>query len=105
MQNKHQQMYIKNLKKHIPTGYPNTEQFVSSISQDIENYLEHHADADYDDICLEFGSPEELAASLTDEFTPSQINETFHTLSFGLLNLRRQLLRVQKQLEVLLPNL
>lgn len=77
MNNKHQKMYIKNLRKYIPIGYPHTEQFISSISQDMEHYLEQHADADYDDICLEFGSPKELASSLMDEVTPKQMNETF----------------------------
>ena len=77
MNNKHQKMYIKNLRKYIPIGYPHTEQFISSISQDIKHYLEQHADADYDTICLEFGLPEELASSLIDEFTPNNINEIF----------------------------
>ena len=76
--NKYQKLYLKNLRNYLPNDYPHTEQFISSISQDIENYLEYNQNADYESICLEFGSPEELASSVMDEFTPAEITKTFH---------------------------
>lgn len=77
MRNKGYETYIKNLKKEIPREYKNMEQFISSMSLDVENYLESCPNADYDEICSEFGSPEELVHSLMEDFDSSQIKDSF----------------------------
>lgn len=79
MKNKGYETYIKNLKKEIPREYKNMEQFLSSMSLDVENYLEGCPNANYDEICSEFGSPDELAHSLMEDFDSSQIKDSFST--------------------------
>lgn len=58
--------YIKSLKQKIPKEFSDKNQFITSVSQDIAYYLEEHPTADYEMLCLEFGTPEKLLHSFMD---------------------------------------
>lgn len=73
MANKVYLEYMKQLKREIPSSIKNKSTFVHSISLDIRNYLEEHPTVNYDEIVLEFGSPQALANSLLENFDTSQI--------------------------------
>lgn len=75
MSNKGYKQYIKKLKQGIPREFNAKKQFLASVSGDIGNYIEAHPIAAYEDICVEFGTPEEVVHSLMDNLEANQMNE------------------------------
>ena len=77
MSNKVYKEYMKKLKRGIPREFKEKQQFLISISADIESYIETHPVAVYEDICVEFGTPEEIVHSLMEDLDSNQIKDVF----------------------------
>lgn len=75
MENKICKEYINQLKKAIPNDVKDKEQFIQSISLDVNIFLDENPEAMETDVYLEFGTPEELANSLVSDC--GQINDFY----------------------------
>lgn len=75
MENKICKEYINQLKRTIPNDVKDKEQFIQSISLDVNIFLDENPEATETDIYLEFGTPEELANSLVSDC--GQINDFY----------------------------
>lgn len=67
--------YIKELKQEMPVEYKDSKKFLSSISRDIHEYYENHLNVTYEQLCIEFGSPQEVTVSLIENFDAKQVKE------------------------------
>ncbi len=66
--------YIKKIKSQIPVSYPNRNDIIQTIRQNIDNFRAEHPRASFNEIIEEFGSVTEVAASFLDELPEQEIS-------------------------------
>lgn len=65
--------YYKTVRRLIPDGYPNKNDILRTIRQNIENYFAESPNASFDDMVQEFGTPQDVAAAFLNELPDTEI--------------------------------
>lgn len=75
--NRYVRKYHRMVKCAIPRDYPHRTRIVGNMQDLVETYIAEHPDAGYEELQEQFGSPEELAASLVDNLTSEEVLRLF----------------------------
>ena len=70
--------YFRDVKKLLPCSAKEKQRCIDELEADVTAFLEHHPDASLTEIYDSIGSPESIAKSFMDRFSP---NELSHKLS------------------------
>lgn len=64
--------YKSKLKKKLPCGHATKAKLLEEFSCSLDGFLEEHPEAAYDDLCLAFGPPDEMAAVLREQISEKE---------------------------------
>lgn len=71
------QNYLNDIAKRMPDGYPNQKQILDSMRHNLNNYIEEHPSARFEDVIEEFGSVSDIVDSFMDELPATDIGAAF----------------------------
>lgn len=70
--------YLKEIQKRIPLSYKQKRKLLTPLTNTINEYIEEHPQANYDELIQQFGTPSEIANGIIDVSAQSISNSTHH---------------------------
>ena len=73
-----QKQYINIVSESLPASIPNKRNTLKILRKELNIYLSEHPDSTYEELCIDFGTPESYADMIIEKFSPSELLSNSH---------------------------